>query len=76
MRRLTTAREVVTALGGVPAVCDLTGALPKAVYHWSGSAQSFPARYYRCMHDALKRRGVTAPPHLWNQVGYEKKNAA
>jgi hypothetical protein len=78
MRRLTTAREVVNVLGGVPAVCELTQSNPKAVYHWTGRAEMFPARTYKKMNDALRRKKAKAPPWLWNQLGYEKydKNAA
>jgi hypothetical protein len=67
MRRLTDAREAVDVLGGISAVCDLTGSLPKAVYHWT-NVNSFPARHFELMRRALKRRGYGAPPGLWNQT--------
>lgn len=75
MRRLSTAREVVDALGGVAAMRELTGALPKAVYYWTGQAGTFPSRTYVIMQRALKRRGYAAPAHLWSMLGSEK-NAA
>jgi hypothetical protein len=73
-RRLSTAREVVDALGGIAAVCKLTGAQPKAAYHWTGQAEMFPARTYCLMQDELKRRRAIAPRQLWNMM--EKKTAA
>jgi hypothetical protein len=75
MRNLSTAEDVVAALGGLDAVCALTGALPKAVYHWTGRAEMFPARTYCVMQAALKRRGAKAPPSLWNMIGSEKRAA-
>jgi hypothetical protein len=72
MRRLITAREVVEALGGLEAVCELTGANAKAVYHWTGQTDSFPSRTYVVMQRALKRRHMSAPPSMWNMVGVEK----
>ena len=75
MRSLKTAREVVDALGGIAAVRKMTGANLKAVYYWTGQSHAFPARYFKMMNDALKRRGYRAPPHLWVQYGYEKDAA-
>jgi hypothetical protein len=72
MRNLKSAREVVEALGGIPAVREMTGANLKAVYYWTGQAHAFPARYFKKMNDALKRRGCKAPPGLWAQFGYER----
>jgi hypothetical protein len=68
MRTLATAREVVDTLGGNRAVCDLTGALPKAVYYWTGHARSFPSRTYCLMSDELRARGAKAPRDLWKML--------
>lgn len=67
MRHLTKAREIVEYLGGIDAVCDLTGRDYKTVYHWIGVNGTFPAALYDLMTKALKKRGFTAPPTLWNQ---------
>ncbi|MET3995005.1 hypothetical protein ABID65_006671 [Bradyrhizobium sp. S3.9.2] len=75
MRTLTTTEEVVAVLGGLESVCALTGALPKAVYHWTGRAEMFPARTYWVMQEALKRRKAKAPPSLWNMIKTEKRTA-
>jgi hypothetical protein len=75
MRRLTTARQVVDVLGGLAAVCKLTGAAPKSTYHWTGRNGMFPARTHWIMQRELKRRGCSAPPHLWNQIGADKEAA-
>jgi hypothetical protein len=64
---LTTTRQVIAALGGVSAVCELTGAAYTAVHNWLG-APHFPARYFLVMLAALKRRGKTARPELWGMV--------
>jgi hypothetical protein len=67
MKTLRTTIEVVDALGGLPAVCDLTGANSKQAWNWIGRAETFPANTYWVMIEALRRRRLTAPPHLWNQ---------
>ena len=68
MRTLSTAREVVDTLGGNKAVCEMTGALPKAVYYWTGHALSFPSRTYCLMSDELRARGAKAPRDLWKML--------
>jgi hypothetical protein len=75
MRKLTTARQVVDVLGGHEAVCKLTGAESKAVYHWTGQSKMFPARLHALMLRALKKRGAQAPDWLWNQTGCERDAA-
>jgi hypothetical protein len=75
-RRLTTVHEVVDELGGLSAVCRLTGANIKQGWNWIGRSETFPASYYVCMQRALQRRGATAPARLWNQKGIKKKKAA
>lgn len=74
LRKVTTAKEVVAVLGGITAVCTMTGADHKSVYHWTGAAGMFPARHHDMMTKALRRRGVKAPPRLWHQS--EEKRAA
>lgn len=73
MRQLTTALEVVEALGGIAAVCELTGANYKTVYHWTGRAGAFPARTADLMAKALRKQGATAPPSLWNMLKAKPK---
>jgi len=65
MRELTKARDVVEYLGGIDAVCAMTGRDYKTIYHWMNG--TFPARYFLLMTTALKKRGFTAPPALWGQ---------
>jgi hypothetical protein len=71
MRRLQNVREVVAVLGGIPEVVKLTNATTKNVYYWTGQAHSFPARYFKKMNDALKKKHCSAPAKLWCQAGYE-----
>jgi hypothetical protein len=69
MRHLRTVQDVVEALGGIEAVCELTNANNKQAWNWVGRAGMFPARKYVVMQRALKRRGATAPAWLWNMDG-------
>ena len=64
---LTTTEDVMTALGGVPAVMALTGGGYKAVSNWK-SFPTFPARHFVVMNDALAKIGKTAPASLWAQT--------
>jgi hypothetical protein len=64
---LTTTTQVIDALGGVRAVCGLTGAAYTAAHNWI-RARNFPARYFLVMLAALQRKGLTAPPELWGMV--------
>lgn len=61
---LTRTPDVIAALGGVVAVCDLTGYRYNRVHNWL-SAPTFPARVMVVMLHALQRKGYTAPPSLW-----------
>jgi hypothetical protein len=69
MQHLTTAKQVVNHLGGLPRVCDLVGANIKQAQNWPGRAGRFPASTYVVMQRALKRRRATAPARLWNMRG-------
>jgi hypothetical protein len=75
MRYLRSAQDVVDALGGLAAVCELTGANTKQAWNWAGRADQFPACTYVVMIRALNRRGATAPARLWNMRGVEKRAA-
>jgi hypothetical protein len=74
MKRLRTVDQVVDALGGLSAVCELTDANLKQAWHWVGRAGQFPANTYVAMTRALNRRGYEAPARLWSMKGV--KNAA
>lgn len=78
MKRLENAADVVEALGGPVRIAELTSANAKAVWNWHGYFLAFPPDTYVVMMRALKRRGYTAPPHLWKMRGFEqpKKRAA
>jgi hypothetical protein len=74
MKSLTKAAAVVEALGGPEKVAALTDANTSAVWNWFAYFEAFPANTYKIMIDALKRRGYTAPPHLWKMRGFEKRS--
>jgi DNA-binding phage protein len=74
MRNLTSAREVITVLGGIPAVAKKAQADVKSVYRWI-DLNAFPARNFDQMIKALKKKGCTAPASMWGQIGAEKKTA-
>jgi hypothetical protein len=61
---ITTAVEVMEALGGNVGVGRLTGGKPSAVSNWKTFGK-FPANQYVVMIEALRERGFDAPPSLW-----------
>lgn len=65
-KRLNTKAEVMTALGGIAAVAELTGAEYGAVENWK-RAEYFPPRYFLVMWVELASRGYLAPAQLWGQ---------
>lgn len=75
MRNLRTAKDVVETLGGLSAVCELTGANLKQAWNWVGRAEAFPSNTYVVMTRALRRRNATAPAWLWSMRGVDKRAA-
>lgn len=61
---LETTEAVIDALGGNPAVAELTASNTKAVWNWR-NAKQFPAWTYLLLTGALKRIGKSAPDTLW-----------
>jgi len=61
---LTTAREVIDALGGYGTLALLCGAKRSAVGNWQ---TQFPADRYVQMQKLLHDRGYEAPSTLWRQ---------
>lgn len=69
MRTLKTVPQVLDALGGNLAVrrlLDLEG--PNVVANWRWR-ERLPPRTYLPLSDALRRRGLKAPPKLWGLDG-------
>jgi hypothetical protein len=80
-RQLQTTDEVLTALGGIDAVCTLIGIGGgedrvvrqrrrrgyTAVWNWK-NGDTFPSRYFLVMTWALKKKRLSAPPSLWGMV--------
>lgn len=65
MDTLNSVEAVISALGGVKAVQELTRrASESAVPNWK-LRKSFPSNTYAVMKAALKAKGCTAPDHLW-----------
>lgn len=64
MEVLKTTAEVVDALGGYLAVAEITGSKPKAVSNWP-RFNTFPAKTYVALTEALLAKGKTAPATLW-----------
>lgn len=73
MKKIESAEEVVTALGGTHAVAKLTGRGVTAVCNWR-ARKIFPSNMYATMSDALRRGGHEAPRSLWRMT--EAKAAA
>lgn len=65
-RSRTPSSEIIDALGGTAAVCLLTGASPGSVSNWRRFGK-FPAGKFVRMRDALRAKGIDAPPSLWGQ---------
>lgn len=66
MAQLTTADEVIDALGGNQSVIALTGCAPSSVSNWRRFGR-FPADEYLRFQTALAQLGHHAPPSLWRQ---------
>ena len=66
MAKLTTTRAVITALGGLKAVAELTSADYNAAWNWT-AFKTFPSDTFDVMTKALTAKGHTAPPSLWRQ---------
>jgi hypothetical protein len=64
MTTLKTTAEVITALGGIDAMSELTGTSINGVYNWRADKQ-FPADTYRLIKDELMDIGADAPDYLW-----------
>lgn len=64
---LTTADDVIEALGGVTEVAALTGVSVQSACNWR-AFRRFPARTYLLFKHALETRELTAPPELWGMA--------
>jgi hypothetical protein len=70
-QKLTTARQILAALGGVEKIAVLTQKSAKVVYHWQAINQ-FPSHTYCIMRRELKRHGYKTRKHLWAMTGFKK----
>lgn len=68
--KLTSAAEVMDALGGTAAVAELTNRKISAVSNWR-AFKKFPANTYVTMKDALAAKGKQAPDSLWGMADAE-----
>lgn len=67
MATLNSVPEVIDALGGMPAVADLTGRKSNVVWNWK-DRKAFPANTYTVLKAALRAKGVDAPDALWKNM--------
>ncbi|MGY2987663.1 hypothetical protein [Bradyrhizobium sp. USDA 4508] len=72
MKKLSNVADIVEVLGGPERVAELTEARDPAVWNWLYAFEAFPANTYFVLIEALKKRGYTAPPHLWKMRGTRK----
>lgn len=63
---LTTAAQVIDALGGTGVVAKVFGLSSTSVSNWK-SRNRLPPTMRRAMADMLEQIGLTAPPSLWRQ---------
>lgn len=66
-RELTSAAEVMDALGGIDATARIAGARYKAAANWK-SFNRFPSRTFVTLTRALRERGLCAPASLWGMA--------
>jgi hypothetical protein len=64
LETLSTASEIIDALGGNRPVADLTLSKPNAVSNWRNFG-TFPPKTYFAITEALRAIGKTAPVTLW-----------
>lgn len=64
LRPLSTVNEVINALGDNAGAAEITKRGITAVCNWR-AANRLPARSYLVITEALKDRGFSAPPSLW-----------
>lgn len=67
MTELQSTAEVIQALGGYRSVALITGSKAKAASNW-GRFDTFPARTYLALTEALRERGLSAPASLWGMA--------
>jgi len=68
-QKLTTARQILAALGGVEKIAVLTQKSAKVVYHWQAINQ-FPSHTYCIMRRELKRHGYKGAFEIAATVDY------
>lgn len=61
---LTTAGDIIKALGGPTAVARLTGKRPQNVVNWRAAGR-LPPDTFLIIGDALAKQGKEAPASLW-----------
>lgn len=62
-KKLTSADDVIDALGGTMATSRITGSKPTAVSNWR--VRGLPSAKFRIMQRELEQRGLKAPSTLW-----------
>jgi hypothetical protein len=75
MKQLTTTKQVFDALGGIPGVCELTGANRRQAWNWYSFFGAFPPNTYVVLMQALARKGFSAPPRLWKMKGLKRERS-
>jgi hypothetical protein len=65
--KLSSADEVIDALGGTVAVARLSGRSKQAVSSWR-SNKRLPSNSYLLLSAALRERNLSAPAALWNMT--------
>ena len=67
---ITTAADVIDALGGSVSVAKLLGTRSNVVGNWR--LRKLPAKSFHAMQTALAVRGLSAPVSLWDQYEIPK----
>ncbi len=64
-KQLSTIEDVISVLGGVDAVKELTKRTSASAVPMWKNRKKFPTRTYSVMKAALQKRGLSAPDDLW-----------
>lgn len=63
-RQITTTSDLIDALGGTKAICDLLNVGQQAVSHWR-VRDRLPAHTYPTVQSELMKRGLSADLSVW-----------
>lgn len=76
VKKLHTAEDVISELGGVDVVRELTKRNGRWTVPMWKHREKFPPNTYTVMKAALKAKGATAPESLWGMPSVQREDVA